>query len=153
MGRPRAIFDANLYLNLLLSRDPDNSAVGLLLRFAAELVFDLLLAEDVEAELRAVAARRPYLATRIGEEALDAQFDRIARFAVPIPFLDREPPRISRDARDDYLLALAVLNAADFLVTRDRDLLDLREVSGVQIVDPAAFLSMLRAMREDSNTV
>lgn len=151
MSRPRAIFDANLYLNLLLSRNPENSAVGLLVRFAAESIFDLLLAQDVEAELRDVATRRPYLASRISREALDAQFDRIAAFAIPIPLLEQEPPRISRDARDDYLLALAVLNAADYVVTRDKDLLDLSDVSGVRTIDPVAFLAMLRARQDDSD--
>lgn len=151
MERPRAIFDANLFLNLLLSRDPDNSALGLLLRFAAEFAFDLLLAQDVEAELRDAATRRPYLASRISEEALETQFDRIAAFAVRIPLLEQEPPRISRDARDDYLLALAVLNAADYVVTRDKDLLDLGEVSGVRMIDPVAFLAMLRARQRASD--
>jgi predicted nucleic acid-binding protein len=148
---PRAIFDANLYLNLLLSPDPDNSAVGQLLRFAADLVFELLLAEDVEAELRDVATRRPYLATRISQEALDRQFNEIAEFAIRLPLLEQEPPRISRDARDDYLLALAVLNVADYVVTRDRDLLDLGDVGAVRIVDPVAFLALLRARQGESD--
>lgn len=150
MGKPRAIFDANLYLNFLLSSDPENSAVAQMLRFAAEVVFDLLLPEEVEAELRAVVARRPYLATRISQEALVAEFRRIAEFAIPLPPLEEEPPRISRDARDDYLLALAVLNAADYIVTRDRDLLVLEEIANVSIVDPVGFLSLLRSMRTDS---
>ena len=153
MERPRAIFDANLFLNLLLWRAPDNSAVGLLLRFAAEFAFDLLLAQDVEAELRDAATRRPYFASRISEEVLNAQFDRIAAFAVRIPLLEQEPPRISRDARDDYLLALAVLNAADYVVTRDKDLLDLGEVSGVRMIDPVAFLAMLRARQRPSHSM
>ncbi|MGH2614755.1 MAG: putative toxin-antitoxin system toxin component, PIN family [Thermomicrobiales bacterium] len=151
MGKPRAVFDANLYLNLLLSRDPDHSAVGLILRFAAEFVFDLLFAEDVVAELRDVVARRPYLASRISEEMLDAQFRRISEFAIPLPLLEQEPPRISRDAKDDYLVALAVLNAADYVVTRDKDLLDLEEVASVRIVDPVMFLSLLRSKKENSD--
>lgn len=116
-----------------------------MLRFAAEFAFDLLLPEDLVAELRAVVARRSYLATRISQEVLDAQFRRILVFATPLPFLEQEPPRISRDAKDDYLIALAVLNAADFIVTRDKDLLDLSEVAGVRIVDPVAFLALLRS--------
>lgn len=150
MAKPRAIFDANLYLNFLLSRDPGGSAVGQLLGFAAEFVFDLLLAQEVEAELKNATVRRPYLASRISQDVLEAQFSRIAAFAVLIPLLEQEPPRISRDARDDCLLALAVVNDADYLVTRDKDLLELSEAAGVHIVDPVAFLSILRTLRNDS---
>jgi predicted nucleic acid-binding protein len=58
------------------------------------------------------------------------------------------PPEISRDPQDDYLLALAVVHEADYLVTRDRDLLDLGEVVGVKIVDPVTFLALLRSTTE-----
>ena len=69
-------------------------------------------------------------------------------FATSAPRLEDEPPPICRDPHDDYLIALAVVNAADYLVARDRDLLALNEVAGVQIVDPVAFLSVIRANDE-----
>lgn len=34
------------------------------------------------------------------------------------------PPRLLRDARDDYLVALAIDGRADVIVSGDRDLLD-----------------------------
>lgn len=151
MSKPRAIFDANLYLNLLLSRAPDDSAVGLTLRFATQSVFELLVPEDVIAELSNVVGRRPHLAARVSQDSLDALFRQLQLFATPLPLLGREPPRISRDTNDDYLIALAVLNAADYVVTRDKDLLDLGEVAGVRLIDPVAFLSLLRSIQEESD--
>lgn len=148
MGRPRAIFDASLYVNLLLSRNPDTSAVGFLFKAAAQRSFDLLLPEDVGGELVDVVARRTHLATRINQATLDALFRQLLQFATLLPFLGAEPPRVSRDANDDYLIALAVLNAADYVVTRDKDLLDLGKVAGVRIVDPVAFLALLRSTQD-----
>ena len=139
----RAIFDANLYLNLLLSRDPDRTLIAHLLRAAARLEFELLLPEDLVRELRDVVARRPYLAARVNPEALAALLNRILQVATSLPLLDQEPPPISRDTNDDYLIALAVIHNSDYIVTRDRDLLDLGEVGGVRIVDPKAFREML----------
>jgi predicted nucleic acid-binding protein len=58
----------------------------------------------------------------------------------------RDPPaRICRDPEDDYLIAQAVMAEVDFLITRDRDLLALGAVASVRIVDPVAFLELLRA--------
>lgn len=104
-------------------------------------------------ELRNVVARRPYLAARVSPGVLDAQIRRILEFAVLLPLLDQEPARRSRDPNDDYLIALAMLHEVDYIVTRDRDLLDLGEVSSVKIVDPVAFLALLRAMQGASDAV
>lgn len=145
MARPRALFDTNLYINFLLSRDPAGTAVGFALQAASQRAFDLLLPDDVIAELGAVVARRPHLNVRISQERLDTLLERLLEFATRISVFEEEPPQISRDPEDDYLLALAVFHAADYIVTRDRDLLSLGEVVGVKIVDPVGFLAVLRS--------
>ena len=50
------------------------------------------------------------------------------------------PPRVSRDPRDDYLVALAVSVGADAVVTGDDDLLDLS--------DPPVSITRLRSFAE-----
>jgi predicted nucleic acid-binding protein len=148
LDAPRAIFDTNLYIKLLLSPDPDRTVIERLLRAAARRAFELMLPEDVIGELSDVVARRPYLSARGNQDALNALFDRVLRFATPLPLLEKDPPPIARDANDDYLITLSVLNDVDYIVTRDRDLLDLREVAGVRIVDPMTFLGLLTAEPE-----
>lgn len=148
MASPRVLFDTNLYINLLLSQDPDGTAVGCSLQAASEGAFDLLLPDDVVAELGAVVARRAYLNTRISQEKLDALLEQLLEFALRIPIFEEEVPQVSRDPRDDYLLVLAVFHAVDFVVTRDRDLLDLEEVAGVQIVDPVSFLKVIHSTED-----
>jgi predicted nucleic acid-binding protein len=49
----------------------------------------------------------------------------------------------SRDAKDDPYLAAALAARAQFIVSRDPDLLDLGKPFGVEIVTPRAFLSRL----------
>jgi putative PIN family toxin of toxin-antitoxin system len=147
------LFDTNLYINLLLFRFEDGSAVGVALRAASEHVFDLLLPEDVVAELGAVVARRPYLKVRVSQVQVDDLLVRLRAFAIPVPIVDVEIPQVWRDPHDDYLLAAAVLHAAEFIVTRDKDLLVLGETAGVRIVDPVDFLTIVSAMQEESGTV
>lgn len=52
--------------------------------------------------------------------------------------------RISRDLKDDPYIACALAAKAEFIVARDRDLLDLEKPFGVEIVTPRAFLSRVR---------
>ncbi|MBA3414586.1 MAG: putative toxin-antitoxin system toxin component, PIN family [Chloroflexia bacterium] len=52
-------------------------------------------------------------------------------------------PRISRDPKDDIYPATAAAAGAAFLVSEDRDLLDLRSYEGVAIVDAGTFLRVL----------
>ena len=53
---------------------------------------------------------------------------------------------ITRDPDDDMIIACAVAASADYIVSRDRDLLDLGEYQGIQIVSPEAFMPILREL-------
>jgi predicted nucleic acid-binding protein len=55
-----------------------------------------------------------------------------------------EPAPISRDPKDDYLIALGRAASAHVLVTGDDDLLDL-ELPELKIVSPREFLDLLPA--------
>jgi len=46
---------------------------------------------------------------------------------------------ISRDLKDDFLLDLIEFSNADYLVTGDKDLLDLKEFKTAKILSPAEF--------------
>jgi putative PIN family toxin of toxin-antitoxin system len=53
--------------------------------------------------------------------------------------------RRSRDAKDDVYLAAALGASAEYIVTYDKDLLDLDRPFGVEIVRPAEFLRIIKA--------
>jgi hypothetical protein len=59
-------------------------------------------------------------------------------------------PNICRDPSDDYLLALADASRADYLVTRDQDLLVLRRYRDTEIVYPARFLQLLESLEPEA---
>lgn len=64
--------------------------------------------------------------------------------AVEIPHI----PHVSRDLKDNKFLATAKAANAHYLISADRDLLDLKEYEGVKIVDAETFLEVLEASRE-----
>ena len=57
--------------------------------------------------------------------------------------LPADIPQVSRDPKDDKFLATAILGEADYVISEDRDLLDLGEYQGIKIVDVSAFLKIL----------
>ena len=65
-----------------------------------------------------------------------------ARFFNEVP----RSMKLPRDPKDEPYLNLALHAGADYLVTRDTDLLDLASATdlGFEIVDPLAFLTRLR---------
>ena len=52
-------------------------------------------------------------------------------------------PGVTRDPKGDPLVACAVEGAADYLVSGDRDLLDLGETNNTRVVTPREFVEIL----------
>lgn len=52
-------------------------------------------------------------------------------------------PKVARDPNDDMVLATAFAGRVDYLVSEDRDLLDLHCYEGIPIVSAARFLAIL----------
>jgi putative PIN family toxin of toxin-antitoxin system len=118
----------------------------------------LLLCGDIVSELRDVMLR-PVVQERfpiLTGDFIDVFLDRIEHIGTrmePVPALFQFP----RDPDDEPYMNLAVDGAAQYLVTRDRDLLDLAEPTtdearqicpGLRILDPVKLLRELVAKPE-----
>lgn len=69
--------------------------------------------------------------------------DKMSKIAVITPGkLDIEA--IPDDPSDNMVLSCAVEGEADFIISGDHHLTDLRIFQGIKIVDPAAFLKIIR---------
>ena len=140
----RVLVDANIFISYLLSPDSSGaivSTVESLWSADLELVFSDVLAS----EIRATVARKPYLRERIVLDDVDALIDGLR--AIALPSNTSEPIEIApilRDRKDDYLLVEAFRTDADYLVSGDRDVLDIRDdIARPRIVNPAEFLTAI----------
>lgn len=141
----RALLDTNLFISDLLSSSPEASSVGAILGAATDDGFTLLFTPGIADEIRATVTDRPDLAAKIGEADVEVLLGVLDVLAEEIPRITEELPRIGRDPKDDYLIAHAVAAGAEYLVSWDKDLLDLDAVEGVAIVDPPGLLHAFRA--------
>ena len=102
--------------------------------------FAALSSPQTRAELAGVLAR-PAI-RRLATAPLDELARGLERFSERV-LGDLDASGACRDPKDNRFLACAVEGGAHYLVSSDRDLLDLRRYRGVAIVNPGQFLLAL----------
>ena len=146
----RVLLDANILISYLLNPAADRP-ITQIVQAGVLGAFTLLLPAALLEEMSAKIARKPYLAARI-EQAEAAQFAAILRrTGETIAAIEASIPPVTRDPKDDYLLAYAVIGQADYLLTGDEDLLVLQQVQGVTICSPREFIEKHLQRRQESS--
>ena len=130
----RVVFDTNVLLAAFLT----DGVCAKLLRRANQRLFDLCLCPVILAEFKHVLVAK-FKATRA--EAADAIA--LLREAAHSVITPQKLVQASRDPDDDAILACAHAAGADFLVTGDGDLLELKKFEGITIIRPADFERMI----------
>ncbi len=136
----RVLIDVNVYLSYLLNPAAD-SAVCQVVEAGIMGEFTLLVPNALWQELVEVVRRKPHLQRRISAEQIQELRAILEAVGEPLPEIDVAIPRVVRDPKDDYLLAHALLDNADYLVTGDADLLALDPVGDLRILSPHAFMA------------
>jgi putative PIN family toxin of toxin-antitoxin system len=139
----RVLLDANILISFLLiphKQSPIYQVVTAGLRGE----FVILLAGQLLEELARKAQGKKYLADRVTPQELKKFVRLVSELSETIPVIKEEIPAVTRDPKDDYLLAYALVGEADYLVTGDKDLLVLEQVDKVKIVTPREFITILK---------
>ncbi len=142
----RVFVDTNVFVSRLLVRSRINSAVSQVIAAAVLGQYTLLVPEEVLDELHGLRERKAYLRDRITERDVADLIHVLRSVAVILPSQAEPIPAVLRDPKDDFLLTAAVLGDADYLVTGDRDLTDIRDqLKRPRIVTVAEFLELIPA--------
>lgn len=144
----RAVLDANVIISALIRPD---SAPGRTLRAAVEgMTVRLVTSEPLLAELRA-ALKYPRLQRYLKMSKQDKEeiVILLEQIADPVRIADHPALEICRDPDDESYLRTAMAGRADYIVSGDGDLLDLKAVEHIQIVTPADFERILKNKEPD----
>lgn len=135
----RVVLDTNVFVSAAIQNGASHQIVDHLIRDNSD---ELVICYEILSELRDVLVSRPRLRKWISLDDAELYVEMIQlRFNfVPNP-TDIIP--ISRDSDDDYILALAQRERADYVVSGDKDLLVL-QISELSIVTPAEFVTILK---------
>ncbi len=138
--RPRAVFDTNVFVSALLSRNPTSPTQELMQRWRNE-EFILLVSEALLLELAEKLQERG-----IGQDQVQELLVTIARLAewVDVP-PEAMTPVVIADPDDDQILACAAVGSADYLVTYDPHFDVLQGLyQGIKITKALPFLWRVR---------
>ena len=135
----RVLLDTNILISYLLDRRTA-SPIARIVEAGILGEFTLLLPEALLEEFSTSISGKRYLAKRITPAEMDQFAAILLAHGETIPKITETIPAVTRDPKDDYLLAYAVLGEADYLVTGDEGLLVLQHVQGVDILRPREFV-------------
>lgn len=147
---PKVVFDCMVYLQAAAREESPAAAC---LRLAENHLVQLFVSSDILDEIEDVLSR-PNIRARFSEltdETVTAFVERLRKTA---ELVGRVPKRFTftRDVNDEPYLNLAIEVQADYLISRDNDLLDLmnpgtadgdelhERFPSLKILDPVAFL-------------
>lgn len=153
MEKLRVVFDCMIFLQALIS---EQSVTAKSFKHLEETAFTLFTSNEILDEIKNVL-NRPYIRDKnpqITDKSVETFLNRILKKAVLIKTV---PPKFkySRDPKDEKYINLAVEVEADYLISRDKDLLDLmigidleskafrQRFRPLKIVEPIEFLKIL----------
>jgi len=139
---PRVVLDTNTVLSALLFAQ--GRLVPLRVAWQSGALTPLLCAQTVEELLRVLAYPKFKLTSEDRDELLA---DYLPFGAVVAPWKKSPAVPVCRDKHDRVFLELALIGAAEWLVTGDQDLLSLGRQVKFQIITPVAAIGLLTSSK------
>ena len=137
------MLDSTVLVSAFLRFIPGGASYDLI-RFADEGLFELCLCEEILAETAEAlvrSKRNKRLYSYSDENVLEycSALNQFATIVTDLPNI-----KLVRDPADDKIVACALAADADYIVTRDKDLLSLGGHEGIRMITPERFLHLLR---------
>lgn len=134
----KAVFDTVVFVRSLIN--PNNRAGKIIFQYSSK--YRLFVSKPVILEIMEVLQRSEL--TQKFQTLKGKNRNKVIEIIGSAEVVEISPvPPISRDIKDDKFLVTARRARADYLVTEDRDLLDLEEYKEIKIVDSRTFLEVL----------
>ena len=129
-----AVFDTNVLVAAIITE----GICSKLLHRARAGEFSLVSSPFIMMELRRILSKKFHLHREEAAFAIEPIHEAIRQ----IINHNIKIENICRDADDDHIIACALAANADYLVTGDHDLLEVKNCQGVQIITPRDFESL-----------
>lgn len=134
--KTRAVIDTNVFISAHLSNQ--GASYEIIRKWREESSFDIISSDQILKEITEVLLRKGISDERI--EDFVAALETIG-IVVEGTFVVY---KIEKDVVDNIFLAAALEGRADFIISLDKELLNLKNFHGIQIVTPKLFLDIIR---------
>lgn len=134
----RVVIDTNIFISGVL-QEAGNPA-GLIKVWKRTQKYQLFVTEGIVQEILRVMQR-----LNINTDII-AEWDRVIRKDAFFVAPNRRIEAIKEDPSDNKFLECAIESRADYIVSGDKDLINLKEFEGIKIVTAREFLDILKAL-------
>ena len=131
----RVIIDTNIFISFLIGKRL-HGLKDQLINFKIRLIYSDQLIEEL-----LLVTQRPKLQKYFLKNSIDELVDLIYKIGDKISITSE--PEICRDEKDNFLLEIADKGNADFLVSGDKDLIELKKYKRTKIISYSDFEKQL----------
>ena len=131
----RVVVDTNVMIGFLIGK-----RLRKLKDKLSDLSIKLILTDQLINELKLVTSR-PKFRKYFDKQDVNEFIDLIS--IIGLTYQIQDIPKVCRDPKDNFLLSLCLIGNAAYLVTGDKDLLDLMEYKGTKIITATEFEKLL----------
>ena len=135
----KIIIDTNLWISFIISNKL-NILDELLFENKLRILFSIELIEEIKETIQ-----KPKLKKYFKPNAFDEMFSKFEPFIELIEV--KSKIQICRDPKDNFLLSLSKDGNADFLLTGDKDLLDINPFENTKIISISTFIEEIKNFR------
>ena len=130
----RVVFDTNIFISAFVTE----GICSLLLKRARLKEFELFVCPVIIREIKSILKRK----FEAGDETIEEVIEIIKEASI-FTDITENIQGICRDKDDDLILSCALSAHAEYLVSGDKDLLEIKEYKGMKIVAPRDFEAMM----------
>ena len=140
----RAVFDTNVFTSALFNpKGPPAQLLELGLQGKIRLIISPQIIAEIERVLTYPKVKKLLKKRKTTPHEVAEAIAKALKVAVLTPG-DLTVAAIPDDPADDMVLACALEGNADFIISGDHHLLDLKNYQGIKIVNPARFLELTK---------
>lgn len=136
-----AVLDSTILVSAFLRK---KGLAAQLLDYAVNGAFEFYFTEPIVEETCNVLLNREHLRLNFPYTNNDVEEYRTLLRALARPVHNLPAVQVCRDSNDDYVIATALGAGVLYLVTYDKDLLDLKSYQAVQMIRPEEFIHLVR---------
>jgi len=133
-SQPKVVIDTNVWVSgLIFGGLPEN-----VIRLFLDQIVEVAISEELLTELKRIITHKfPYFVYRL--RSLEAAISEDAE----IVKLGDQTVNVCRDPDDNRVIETALIGNCAYIISGDKDLLELKSYQDIQIIKPAAFLKKI----------
>jgi len=144
----RAVVDTNVLISALISKKPSPPLNIYNLLKSAD--FLLITSPAILEELEEVINRKTIIKLhKRSQQQIDEILQEIAETSYIVPGMI-SVEAVKKDPDDDKFIAVAIEGKADYIVSGDKPLLNIKEYMGIKIISPKDFMRLLKTGKQGS---